>query len=201
MSVRALILDYGGVLTRPQRPDRIAAMADRVGVPLDTFVTAYWRDRPAYDLGLPAPNYWRRVLAALGRDATTSLIVQLIEDDTESWTDYREELWSLTASFRMKGGRAGFLSNGVPETMARLRAERQLASRFDVIIVSCEVGVAKPDPKIYELCLAGLGVPPQSALFVDDRPINVEAAQQLGLQALCFTGDESVNAIRDALRA
>jgi len=60
--------------------------------------------------------------------------------------------------------------------MARIGADRRLERWFDVVIVSCEVGAAKPDPAIFEMCLSQLGVRPRHALFVDDRIENTLSA-------------------------
>ena len=54
MPLEALILDYGNVLSQPQREDWFEAMAEQVGVPTNTFREAYWRHRHPYDAGLPA---------------------------------------------------------------------------------------------------------------------------------------------------
>jgi len=152
MPLEALILDYGNVLSRSQREDWFQEIAAQVGAPLHAFRDAYWQHRQPYDAGLPAAEYWRRVLETLGQSSGALedglAIDQLIEADVASWTEYREEMWSLARSFRVGGGRTAFLSNGVPEAMARIRAERPLERWFDVVVVSCEVGVAKPDPAI-----------------------------------------------------
>ena len=91
------------------------------------------------------------------------------------------------------------LSNGVPEIIGRVRAERRLQDWFDVVVVSCEVGSCKPDPSIYQLCLDRLGEPAAQTLFVDDRAENLQAAESVGLQTLQFTGDESVPLLRKLL--
>ncbi len=201
--LHALILDYGDVLSRPQRDRCVQAMADRLGVPEDAFRAAYRQHRRPYDAGLPAADYWRRVLDSLGRSTlamdTVATIEWLIATDVDSWTEYREDTWALAREFRAGGRLTAFLSNGIPEVMARLRAERALGSCFDVIVVSSEVGLTKPDPRIFELCLARLGVDAGRALFVDDRIENVEAAAGVGLRTLHFTGDESVGALRELL--
>jgi putative hydrolase of the HAD superfamily len=201
--LHALILDYGDVLSRPQRDRCVQAMADRLGVLVSAFRAAYRQHRRPYDAGLPAADYWQRVLDTLGRGTpamdTAATIEWLIGTDVDSWTDYREETWALARAFRAGGRLTAFLSNGIPEVMARLRAERALGSCFDVIVVSSEVGLTKPDPRIYELCLARLGVDAARALFVDDRIENVEAAAAVGLRTLHFTGDESVGVLRELL--
>ena len=199
--LRALILDYGNVLTHVQRDRWLEAMAAELGVPGGAFRAAYWGYRHAYDAGLPARDYWQQVAEAVGRpvDDGEPLIDRLIELDVSSWVEYRDEVWDLARSFREAGGRTAFLSNGVPEIMARLRAERPLDRWFDVVVVSFEVGLAKPDPRIFELCLSRLGAQAGETLFVDDREDNVAAAERLGLRTLLFTGDDAARRLADAV--
>src|SRR5215831_1106678 len=120
--VEALVLDYGGVLSPPQPANWYQVVGRRLSVTADLFHAAYWQHRQAYDAGLPAEDYWMRVLATLGRSAQAAEVERLIESDVTSWTRYREEVWDVARSFRRLGGRTGFLSNGVPEAMARIRA-------------------------------------------------------------------------------
>lgn len=201
--LRALILDYGDVLSRPQRADCVHAMAERLGVTLDAFRAAYWQHRRPYDAGLPAVDYWRRVLGTIGWNVrepqVPATIEWLVETDVASWVEYRDGVWALARWFRATGRRTAFLSNGVPEVVARIRADRPLESWFDVVVVSSEVGVTKPDPRIFELCLERLAVEPGDALFVDDRPENVQAAERLGIRTLHFTGDDAVRRLRALL--
>jgi putative hydrolase of the HAD superfamily len=203
--LEALILDYGNVLSHPQREDCFETMVAQVGAPRNDFRDAYWHHRQQYDAGLPAAEYWRRVLKTLGDSSRRSehghAIDQLIKADVASWTQYREEMWVLAQSFRGGGGRTAFLSNGVPEAMAQIRAERPLERWFDVVVVSCEVGVAKPDPRIYKICLSRLGVEPNHALFVDDRLENIDAAATLGIQTFHFTTDDPMRGLVETVRA
>ena len=61
-----------------------------------------------------------------------------------------------------------------------------------MVVVSALEGVAKPDERIYRITLERLGVAPQEALFVDDSPVNVEAARKLGIQTVLFTTPEAL---------
>jgi len=70
---------------------------------------------------------------------------------------------------------------------------------FDVVIVSCEVGVAKPDPVIFQMCLTRLGVKSSQVLFVDDRIENIEGAARLGIQTFHFIGKDAVSRLAEAL--
>ncbi len=195
MILEALILDMGEVLVRPQSPAAIRKMASLAGLREDEFVRRYWAHRDAYDGGLVGTAYWQRVLES-GSANDAERIAELIAADCESWTDYRTEVWDMVARFKAAGGRTAMLSNGVSDIIAKVRRDHPLERYFDVVVVSCEVGCAKPDPAIYRLCLDRLGVRASSALFVDDRLLNLQAATEAGLQTFHFQGDESVERLR-----
>ena len=195
MTLKGLILDFGEVLVRAQSPASLRRMASSVGLDVDDFRQRYWAHRDAYDGGLPVADYWARVLSGVPQDSAAYLD-GLIRDDCASWTDYRDDVWAIAAAFRAAGGRTAILSNGVPEIIGKVRNERNLAAVFDVVIVSCEVGCAKPDPAIYRICLEQLGTDPAATLFVDDREVNLQAARDAGLQTLHFVGDESIAQLR-----
>ena len=205
MVPQALILDYGNVLSQPQDEHWFEVMAAEIGSSGDLFRAAYWLHRSLYDAGLSAHDYWGRVLDTLGagrsRQSDGGVIDRLIAADVASWTQYRDEVWTLARVFRDAGGRTAFLSNGVPEAMSRIRADRPLERWFDVVIVSCEVGVAKPDPGIFHMCLTRLEVEPCQALLVDDRIENVEGAARLGLRTFHFIGADAASRLVRSLSA
>jgi putative hydrolase of the HAD superfamily len=195
-----LILDYGEVLSLPQPPESLDAMAGVLGVPVAAFTEAYWQGRHEYDCGVAAREYWGRAIASLGLPPPDEAqLAALIACDVASWTEYRGEMWDLVREFRQAGGRAAFLSNGVPEIMARIREDRGLDDLFDAVVVSCEVGLAKPDPAIYELTLRRLGTAPEDTLFVDDRVVNTQAAESVGIRTLTFSRSHTVEDIRRLL--
>ncbi len=190
----ALILDYGEVLCHPMRSGAMALLASQLGVGDTEMAEVYWRHRRDYDLGMPVREYWDLVARDLGVALEPSLVDSLIAIDVDAWTDYRDEMWTLAATYRAGGGKLGMLSNGVPEIVARIRADRDLEHLFDAVVISFEVQLAKPEPEIYRITLDRLGVPAFDALFVDDRAENIQTAQELGLRTLHFTGD--VHALR-----
>ena len=196
----ALILDYGEVLSLPQHPDAIARMAAQLDVPVERFTQAYWRHRRSYDLGLPAREYWRRVASDLSIDGDPPA-ADLIAIDVASWMSFREEMWQLAAVARAAGIRTAVLSNGIREVLAQLDVERPLPAHFDVVVISCDVGCAKPDPRIYQITLDRLGVAPADALFVDDRAENIEGARQLAIETLHFTGPERIDELKSRIGA
>lgn len=194
-----LILDYGNVLTHTQDQAWMDPAARRLGADIAAFRAAYWQHRHAYDADLTAAAYWGRVLAASRPGAgapEAGELAWLIEVDIASWSVYHDEVWALAAAFRRTGGRTGFLSNSGPEIMARVRARWPLEGLFDAVVVSCEVGLSKPDPRIYQLCLDRLGLPAPDTLFVDDRADNIEGAARAGLRTLQFDGPDALARLR-----
>ena len=196
LPVRALILDFGEVLVRAQPAEAAARLASLCGARPDAFAAAYWEHRRGYDTHGSVSRYWRDVLASCaGRDLPPGpewerLLGALVEVDVASWTLYLDDTWALAARARAAGVRTAVLSNCASEIMNRVRAERGLEQHFDAVVISCEVGVTKPDPGIYAICLERLGARPEEALFVDDRQENVAAAAALGLQTLHFTSPD-----------
>jgi len=62
---------------------------------------------------------------------------------------------------------------------------------FDKMIISAEVGAAKPEPKIFQIALEQFGVSPNEAVFVDDFLINIEGCEKVGLKGIHFKDPES----------
>jgi len=75
-----------------------------------------------------------------------------------------------------------------------MKREFDWLSRFDVLVWSYQLRMAKPDPAIYRHVLAELGTQPAETLFIDDRAVNVQAALALGFQAIEFSSVEKLRA-------
>ena len=72
----------------------------------------------------------------------------------------------------------------LPSDLARLGLDAEV----DHVFASCELGVAKPDPRVFELVCERLGAAPADCLFVDDTPGHVAAAAAAGLRAHRYRG-------------
>jgi putative hydrolase of the HAD superfamily len=88
-----------------------------------------------------------------------------------------------------EGMKLGLLTNNVKEFGDSWRASFPAEELFEVIVDSCQVGLRKPDPRIYQLTCERLGVAPTSAVFVDDNIDNIEAAAALGIRTVLFGND------------
>jgi putative hydrolase of the HAD superfamily len=81
------------------------------------------------------------------------------------------------------------------DLLGELRDRFDWLGEFDVQIWSCELGIVKPDARIYRVCLEALQCDPGRAVFFDDRLRNVEAARELGIDAHLFESVEQARAV------
>jgi putative hydrolase of the HAD superfamily len=94
----------------------------------------------------------------------------------------------------------GVISNAWSETRSWLENEWRIADAFDQIVISAEVGVAKPDPRIFHLALKGLEVTPKESVFIDDFDANVKAAREIGIHSILFRDPEqAISELRQLL--
>jgi 2-haloacid dehalogenase len=84
------------------------------------------------------------------------------------------------------------ISNWSAETFAPQRARFPFLDWFDDIVISGDVGVIKPDPRIFHILLERHGVAPEQAVFIDDVPRNAAAATALGIQGIHFRSPEQL---------
>ncbi|MEU6865634.1 HAD family phosphatase [Streptomyces sp. NPDC046876] len=197
--MKAVLFDMFGVIARLQSPASKAALHRVAGGDRDRFWEAYWTQRVPYDRGdVDGPGYWAAVFAQLGLPLDERLTADLIAADLTSWSEIDEEAVELLGTLADRGVTLGLLSN-IPEELAvRYEATQPWLHRFAVRGLSCRIGSAKPEPAAYRWCIRELGLPAEEILFVDDRPDNVEAARELGLEGWVFT---TVDALRDVLEA
>ena len=188
MDLRAVIFDYGLVLTG--LPDAAAhdAMVRMTRLPVEQFEKLYWTDRHAYDEGkLTGAAFWQK----FARDANLSLspaeLEELNRQDARMWTTQDPDMVAWQGKLKAHGIRTAILSNMGDSVLENIKREFKWIDNFDVLVWSYQLHLAKPDPAIYRHTLDRLGTRPEETLFLDDKRVNVEAACALGMRALEFT--------------
>lgn len=192
MTIRAVVVDIGGVLERvdddswPQR--LMARWEQRAGRPAGHLLTALSEHAPgdAIATGRLTEQDVRTLYAdALGLD--DRLTDQLM---AEMWDAYCGELDVAMRDF-VAGLRPAYktamLSNSADGARREEQRRYDFESLVDVILYSHEVGVAKPDPAIFELTEQRLGATPEEIVFIDDHAPHIDAARQRGWYAVHHT--------------
>jgi putative hydrolase of the HAD superfamily len=207
--VGAVISDFGGVLTSPllgsfqafqessgialeELGTAMAALAARRGInPLFELETARITEAEFLTelAGRLSEQLGRRV--ALDRFGE-SYFANLMPNGP--MIDYMRGL-------RDRGYKLAICTNNVREWEPLWRRMLPVDEIFDVVVDSAFVGARKPEPRIYELTLARLGVDAAAALMIDDIEINCQAARALGIRAVWFQdSDQAIAETEAALR-
>ena len=200
MGLRAVVFDYGMVLTGPPDPEAYAALLRITGLPKERFDGLYWTDRHAYDEGkLTGLAFWQKLTRDGGVDLAPSAIEELALWDARMWTTQNTAMLAWQQQLKARGLLTAILSNMGDNVLDNMKREFDWLPRFDVLVWSYQLRMAKPDPAIYRYVLNELGALPEETLFIDDKPVNVEASHALGMKGFVFTTAEQLR--RDLMTA
>jgi putative hydrolase of the HAD superfamily len=191
--IKAVIFDFGHVLSRRERRGRTAEMARICGLGVPAFEAAYARYRPEYDRGrLSGAGYWQLVTERGGRKLAAQDTASLIELDTDNSAELNPVMLGWAEQLAREGLRTAVLSNMTCDDMSRMQREGVLErlGAFEVKVFSCWVSLVKPEGAIYRRCLEELQLEPAETLFIDDKEVNTEAAERLGMRAFRFRSAE-----------
>jgi putative hydrolase of the HAD superfamily len=190
MPVRAVFFDIGGILEiTPETGWRAKWDAERVGD--SAALEEVWR---AGAVGQMTPEEVERRLGeifGLEGDRLAAFVADL-------WAEYLGELnVELTDYFAALRPRykTGIISNSFVGATEREEARYGFSTLCDDIVYSHEVGIEKPDRRIFDLALSRLGVSPEESVFLDDVSGHVEAARALGINAVLY--ESNAQAIRE----
>lgn len=188
LKVKAVVFDYGKVLSLAPHQSAIEKMSQLLQLDSDAFQEFYAKHRGPYDGGkIDAETYWRIFAADANREVSPSLIKQIVDIDFASWIEPNHITIKWVPQLRASGIKVGLLSNMPPDHRKYIQDNCDWLPEFDFYTYSGDVGFIKPEPEIYQHCLAGLGIAPEEAVFLDDKPENVEGAAKLGMQAIVFS--------------
>jgi putative hydrolase of the HAD superfamily len=206
MAIRVVISDFGGVLTTPLLRS-FAGFQDHTGIPAEALGNAMRRmaerrgEHPLYEL---ERGRLTELEVELGHPPELHRFKEIYFDAL----DPNQPMIELMRALRDRGLRMALLTNNVREWEPLWRSMLPVDEIFELVVDSAFVGVRKPEPAIYELTLErmraldGLAdLEPGHCLFVDDVEVNVEAARELGINAVRFRSNEqAIPEIESALR-
>jgi putative hydrolase of the HAD superfamily len=190
--IRAVLFDYGLVLTGLPDPAAWARMEALLHTDNASFHPLYWKYRDDYDRGtLSGSAYWTRIAHDLDRQLDDAALAALLAADTALWTQPNQPMIDWAATLQRAGVRTGILSNLGDAMELGIRSILPWLQGFDTHTFSHTLGIAKPTPAIYLHAAQSLKIPTQEILFIDDRAENIAAAKVAGMQAIRYIDHSS----------
>ena len=207
----ALVVDWGGVLTVPLA-DAFGAWATAEGVDPEHWrdVLVAWRTLELAESGsgpaagpvaqlergeIAVADFERVIAGELATRGSPVSEVGLLGRMLAGLDEPEPRMFSLVAAARGAGLATALLSNSWGNDYDRTGWD----SLFDVVVISGEVGMRKPEARIFELVAARLGRPTSACVLVDDLPWNVEGARSAGMAAVLHTDVDATQAELEAL--
>lgn len=185
MTIKAVYFDLGGVIVRTEFQSPREHLAERVGMTYEELVEIVFESKSAREASIgkiSEEDLWKNV--------TRALRLPLKEKDAvhKEFFDgdiIDRELIAFIRSLRPRY-KTGLISNAWDGLRETLHTRVPIADAFDVIVISAEEKIVKPDPRIYLSTLERLEVKAEEAIFLDDFSENIDAANALGLIGVHF---------------
>ena len=185
MSIQAILFDIGGVLVRTVDRAPRQALAEQLCMTsqaLEELVFGGESGRQAQLGQIDEAEQWAYACQQTGWpvERVAEFRVQFFAGDRLD-TGLLATIQDLHQDYK-----TGIISNAMSRTRALIEGPWGMGALFDAIVLSGEVGVMKPDPRIYLLALQQLEVQPGQAVFIDDFQHNIAGAQAIGMHGIHF---------------
>jgi putative hydrolase of the HAD superfamily len=207
--IKAVISDFGGVLTTPLIQS-FMAFQDETGISTETL---------GKGMQVAAEANGENPLFEMERGEITEVeFLETLTDALEPLLGHRPEMHrfkeiyfdalepnpamiELMRELKAEGFQMAMLTNNVREWEPLWRSMLPVDEIFEIVVDSGFVGCRKPESRIYELTLERIERPAEACLFVDDVLVNCEGARKAGLRAVHFQDNaQAIPEIRAALR-
>jgi epoxide hydrolase-like predicted phosphatase len=185
MTIRAIFIDFGGVIVRTEDKEPRRRQAEKLGKTsrdLEKIIFESVSAQRASTGEITEDDHWNAVAETLGlsREESDKITAEFFAGDR---ADYA--LLNFLRSTRPER-KICLISNAWSGLRAFISGQK-FDDVFDAMVISAEVGVIKPDPQIYQMALAKLEAQPLESVFIDDVPLNVAAARAVGMTGIEFT--------------
>lgn len=184
MTIRAVFFDFGGVIGRTEYQAPRQHLAERLGMEYEDVVKIVFQspssDRAAIGK-ISAEEHWAEITKRLRRPVSET---ETIRDEFFAGDVIDREIVEYLRSLH-PDYYVGLISNAWPDLRDYI-IEQKFEDAFDHMVISAEVGVMKPEARIYQIALEQAGVSPNEAVFVDDFYENIEGCQEVGMHGIHF---------------
>ncbi|MEO8357305.1 MAG: HAD family phosphatase [Chloroflexota bacterium] len=189
MSICAVFFDLGGVIVRTEYQTPRERLAERLGMEYDDLSRIVFDSETGHQASIGAITSLQHWEAVMQRLKLPYEEMALIRDEFFAGDIVDHEILNFLRSLHGKYT-TGLISNAWSDLRDYIVREK-FDDAFDHIIISAEVGVAKPEAGIYKIALQKAGVSPNEAVLVDDFYVNIEGCEKVGMQGIHFKDSQS----------
>jgi putative hydrolase of the HAD superfamily len=186
---KAVVFDYGRVISLDPVDEALEEMARLAGVPTAVFERIRMIYRNDYDRGsMRGRAYYQMVMREAGVPVTNTRDFDTLADritllDVHSWARINGETEALMCAIREAGYKVGVLSNMPHDFLENEPDVFRVFNLCETCIFSCRYNLIKPEGEIYQVLIDALDCAPEEIVFFDDIPVNVEGARNMGIKA------------------
>ena len=182
--IKAIVFDYGGVISFPPSDTTMKEIAALAGIKPEILKPLYTKHRRDYDSGkFPVSVFYKNILDELNIKADEEKIKEMGRIDHDGWKQLNPETVKLMEEIKKAGFILGILSNMPHDFLDYLRGVSSVYNLPHVAIYSCEAGCIKPDKAIYQLLISKIKCMAEELVFFDDVKENVDKALEVGINA------------------
>ncbi len=189
MSIKVAFFDLGGVIVRTEFQAPRQQLADRLGMDYDDL------NKIVFD----SDSHHRATIGEISSEEHWASVIQRLKRPSSELAIIRDEFFAgdiidLTLLDYIRSLRGKYKTGLISNAWGDLRdyiVREKFDDAFDKMIISAEVGAAKPEAKIFQIALEQFGVSPKEAVFVDDFQINIEGCEKVGIKGIHFKDPES----------
>lgn len=201
MKPKAVVFDFGGVMTTCATPVRVREIVEENGLPWQAVLDGFRDFRRDYDIGdITVGEFYRRVWSLAGVAVAPDVQAAIERADTTSFLHPNLATLAWMKALKAEGYRLGILTNMPHELVPDFKSHfGDFIAQAETLVISCEAHLVKPMREIYDLVRDRLGVAAGDICFIDDSEANCRGAEAAGWRALRFTGNAQVESAFAAL--
>lgn len=191
--IKAIIFDVGGVCLEDNPMVFLGKLEEKAGMSKKelyflTWDTKEWR--LLYQKGLLTEKQLLEVLKKKGM-VKEDVLIYIMKNGRKEILRPMPEVLKFIEKLK-KRYKVYALSNVDRESVEYVKKKISIYNVFDDAVLSCEIGMAKPEQEIYKYVLKRFVLKPEECIFIDNRPKNVEGARKVGIKSILFESIEQI---------
>lgn len=201
MVIKAIIFDVGGVLALNKYPEEIyrghahnmsihGFMAKKIGISIDQ-----WFDSidPIYSYAIEGKISEEKFIYVLSKKLKISKkkFTKLYTKAYKKFFSQNKHLFKQAFKIKKRGYKIAVLSDQHYISKKAIMPEK-FYRKFNPVVVSCDVGIRKPNSKIYKLILEKLKLKPSETLFIDNQEWNIKPAKKIGMKTILYKNNKQL---------